>query len=548
MRRSCVRRGVLLLLVLLVFAGCQTAMQEAPMEAEQPQAEKAELVSHTLTILHTNDHHGHPVAFFDYPADGQGGLPAQATFVQAVRATEENVLVLSAGDINTGRPESNFFNAEPDIIGMNYIGYDAMTMGNHEFDPSYEKMQEQIALSEFPWLCANVLTSEGKLIDNVKPYIIKDYGPFKVAILGLLDAGTAQTGNPANIAGLTFADEVMTARKYMKELESKADLVIALVHMGLYESEDEGSKRLAAEVSGIDMIIDGHTHTKTLTPEYVTNLETGYEVPIVQARHWGLYMGRIDVTFTSEEVEEFLFGLIPINVQYREKLDDGSTVFHYEDQEIPEDQGLLSLLTPYVEQVDAVLNEEIGVATAPFLNADTRKRETAIGNIVADSMAWFCNEMNLEVDFAFQNGGGIRTDIADGPILKRTIYEVLPFDNSVAVVSLTGADVIALFERTVETIGQGAMPQVSGEVSYRIDTENGLIDELLIAGEPVDPDREYRIATNSYLAASGDGYEIFANGYDYYDTSLMQRDAFIEYVQYLGGTITPKVEGRIIIE
>ncbi len=505
-------------------------------------------VEHNIVILHTNDHHGHPVPFFDYPAPGQGGLPAQATLVKEVRGENKNVLVLSAGDFNTGRPESNFFKAEPDIIGFNYIGYDALAMGNHEFDPNAEDMQAQIALSEFPWLCANVVKEDGSSIDNVKPYIIKDYGVFKIAVLGLLDSETALTGNPENIKGYLFRDEIEVANELVPELKKKADIVVALVHMGIYDSPDEGSKRLAARVPGLALVIDGHSHTKLKEPVMVLNNETGREVPIVQAGQWGLYVGEVSLKFMNGEVTGFDFKLLPVNVKKKEKLADGTTVYPFIDKEIPEDKTLADKLKPYVDRVDSVLSETIGTATAPFLNAESRNKETAIGNIVADSMLWFCNSQNLKADFAFQNGGGVRTDIGEGEIKKQTIYEVLPFDNSVALVTLKGSDVIKLFDSTPANVTHGAMPQVSKGVSFVIDTASGTVSDLLINGSPVDPGREYRIATNSYLAAGGDGYSVFKKSLDFYDTSLMQRDAFIEYVVFLGGTITPETEGRITIK
>jgi 5'-nucleotidase/UDP-sugar diphosphatase len=156
--KKALRFFLIAMVTVLVFTSCATSPIVTPD------------VEHTLVVLHTNDHHGHPVAFYDYPAPGQGGLPAQATFVNEVRAANDHVLVLNAGDFNTGRPESNFFKAEPDILGFNYIGYDALAMGNHEFDPSPEDMQKQIAMSDFPWLCANVVKEDGSYIDNVKPY------------------------------------------------------------------------------------------------------------------------------------------------------------------------------------------------------------------------------------------------------------------------------------------------------------------------------------------------------------------------------------------
>ncbi len=505
-------------------------------------------VEHNLVILHTNDYHGHPVAFFDYPAGGQGGLPAQATFVKEVRAANKNVLVLSAGDMNTGRPESNFFKAEPDILGHNYIGYDALTMGNHEFDPSPAEMQKQIADSNFPWLCANVVKEDGSYIDNVLPYTIKDYGDFKVAILGLMTTSTAKTGNPANIKGYTFRDEVEVANELVPELKKKADIVIALVHMGIYDDVTTGAERLAAKVPGLAVVISGHTHTKVEKPIMITNEVTGKEVAVVQARQWGLYMGDINLRFMNGEVTGLDYKLVPINVKWREKLDDGTKVYHYVDKEIKEDAALAALLQPYVDKVDAVLNDVIGNATAPFLNDDTRKMETAIGDMVADSMLWYANSQNLGVDFAFQNGGGIRTSLGDGDIQKRTIYEVLPFDNSVMTVTLKGSDVQALFDYIPETVGHGANPQVSEGVSFTIDTAAGTVSDVLINGSPIDPNKEYVIATNSYLVSGGDGYKMFKNNIASYDSSLMQRDAFIDYVQFLGGTITPEVKGRYTVK
>jgi len=505
-------------------------------------------VEHNLVILHTNDYHGHPVAFYDYPAGGQGGLPAQATFVNNVRAANPNVLVLSAGDLNTGRPESNFFKAEPDIIGHNFIGYDALAMGNHEFDPNPAEMQKQIADSEFPWLCANVVKEDGSYIDNVLPYTIKDFGDFKVAILGLMTISTAQTGNPANIEGYTFRDEVEVANELVPELKKKADIVIALVHMGIYDDVTKGAERLAAMVPDLAVVISGHSHTKIEEPIMVTNEITGKNVAVVQARQWGLYMGDINLSFMNGEVTGLDYKLVPINVKWREKLDDGTKVYHFVGEELKDDAALSALLQPYVDKVDSVLSEVIGKATAPFLNDDTRKVETAIGDMVADSMLWYANEMNLGADFAFQNGGGIRTSIADGEIQKQTIYEVLPFDNSVMTVTLKGTEVIALFNQTPETVGHGAMPQVSEGVSFVIDAAAGTVSDVLINGSPIDPAKEYVIATNSYLASGGDGYKVFKNNVGVYDSSLMQRDAFIDYVVYLGGTITPEVKGRYVVK
>ena len=527
--------SVFVIATLLMAVGC----------ASGPIAEKD--VEQHLVILNTNDHHGHPVAFYDYPAGDQGGIPARATFIKKVKMENPNVLVVDAGDINTGRPESNFFKTEPDIIGYNMAGYDLMSMGNHEFDNDFATMQEQIALSEFPWLCANVKTEDGKYIENVEPYIIKEYGTFKVAIFGLMNKNTAKTGNPEFIKGYVFEDEVETAKALVPKLKKKADIVIAVVHMGLYD-ETKGSMLLAKEVPGIAMIVDGHTHTKTEEPVFVTNTETGMDVAIVSSKHWGLYMGKTDLTFMNGEVTDIDFELVPMNVRERVTDADGNRTYPTVGEELEKDSEILAVLQTYVDKVDAVLSEVIGKATAPFLNDNTRKMETAIGDIVTDSQKWFIENQGLEADFAFQNGGGIRATLGEGEIQKQTVYEILPFDNSIALVELKGTDVIALFDKAATNVGAGAMAQVSKEVKFVIDSASKTVVELTIDGMPVDPNKVYKVACNSYLAAGGDGYDMFKNSLSYYDTSLMQRDAFIDYIIHLGGTISPETDGRITIK
>jgi 5'-nucleotidase/UDP-sugar diphosphatase len=524
-----------LFVVLLVLTGCAGISGYTPSDVE-----------HSLVVLHTNDHHGHPLAFFDYPSPGQGGLPARATLVKSIRAEAPNVLVLDAGDMNTGRPESNFFKARPDIEGYNHIRYDAMAVGNHEFDVDMAEMQAQIAAADFPWLCANAKI-DGAYLPKVKPYIIKAYDGFKVAVLGLVTSRTALTGNPAHIKGIAFEDEVEVAAKLVPELKKKADIVIALVHMGIYDDAGMGSKRLAAEVPGLALVVDGHSHTPLEEPIMVTNKVTGKQVAIVQAKHWGLYLGRADLRFKSGEVTGLDWRAVPVNVKKRKEV-DGEKVHYFVDQEIAEDPELLALLKPYQDEVETLLSEVIGTAAGPFINDKTREEETALGDIVADSQLWYMRKMGFDIDFAFQNGGGIRATLGAGEIQKKTVYEVLPFDNSICVVALKGSDVIALFDQTPATLGHGAMPQVSDGVSFTINQAAGKVENLRVGNQPVDPEKTYKIALNSYLAAGGDGYKVFKKRTEFYDSSLMQRDAFIDYVVHKGGQIAPETYNRITIK
>jgi 5'-nucleotidase/UDP-sugar diphosphatase len=493
-----------------------------------------------LVIFHTNDTHGHPLKFFNNPADNVGGLPARATLAAQARGEYQNILWLDAGDLNTGRPESNFFKAMPDIAGFNYIGYDAMTMGNHEFDNSLDILKLQMKMAKFPFLSANVRTAEGKFIGQ--PYIIKQFPGFKVAVLGLTTNEIATVGNPQIMKGLIVKDEVEVAKKLVPELRKQADIVIALTHMGIFENGEVGSKRLAKYVPGIDLIVDGHSHTQLSEPLYVN------KIPIVQAWQWGMITGKAILTIQNKKITKFSWEAIPINLKSVTKNADGTRVTGLLGQEIKEDPFLLNLLQPYNDAVEKILAEPVGTAGGTFSNEDSRKQETAIGDLVADSMFWYTRSINIQTDFAIQNGGGIRTDLPEGQITKKMIYSILPFDNSVTVVTLKGSDLQYLFDY-LATIpqGAGAFPQVSDGVKFTINYHTGKCENIRINGQPIDAAKNYRIATNSYMASGGDGYQAFLKAVDKYETSIFQRDALISYLANLGSAIQPEVKGRIQI-
>lgn len=493
-----------------------------------------------LVIFHTNDTHGHPLKFFNNPVDNVGGLPARATLAAQARSEYQNILWLDAGDLNTGRPESNFCKAVPDIAGFNYIGYDAMALGNHEFDNALDILRMQMKMAKFPFLSANVKTADGKYIGQ--PYIIKEFPGFKVAVLGLTTKEIATVGNPRIMKELIVQDEVEVAKKLVPELHKKADIVIALTHMGIFENEETGSKRLAKNVPGIDLIVDGHSHTELTQPLRVN------KTPIVQAWQWGMIVGKAVLTIQNKKITNFGWETIPINLKSVTKKADGTKETKFIGREVKEDPFLLPLLQPYGDAVEKALAEPVGTAGGTFSNAESRKQETAIGDLVADSMVWYTRSINLQTDFAIQNGGGVRTDIPEGTITKKTVYSVLPFDNSVAVVTLKGTDLQTLFDY-LATIpqGAGAFPQVSEGVKFTINYNTGKCENITVNGQPVDPAKLYRIATNSYMAAGGDGYQAFLKAVDMYDTSVFQRDALISYLMNLGKTIQPEIKGRIEI-
>ncbi|MEW6666967.1 MAG: 5'-nucleotidase C-terminal domain-containing protein [Thermodesulfobacteriota bacterium] len=529
-----VRPYSLILLILVIFLSVSRG---------GPQGRKAEAGDpvHRLVVLHTNDTHGHPLKFNHDSVPGVGGLPARATLVREIRGAEPNVLLLDAGDLNTGRAESNLFYAKPDIEGYNYIGYDAMALGNHEFDNPVSVLQDQMRLANFSFLSANVLTRKGRYL--ARPYAIKSFPGFRVAVFGLTLRETPGIVNPEHVKDLRFLDEVEVAKTLVPRLRREADLVIALTHLGIYDHPDKGSRRLASRVAGIDLIVDGHSHTYLDSPILVTN-PSGHSTPIVQAWKWGLVVGRLDLRMERGKIADFQYRNIPVNLKRAEKTKDGETVYRAVDREISEDKGLLALLQPYESEIESRFSEIIGYAQAPFPSKDLVRSETAIGNLVADSLRWYGRAK--DADFAVQNGGGIRSDIPEGPVAVKAIYDLLPFDNTAVLVELMGSDVQRLFDYTATVpAGRGAFPQVSGEVRVTMDPRSRRCEKVLIRGKPLDPKKVYRVVTNSFLARGGDGYRVFLSARKTYDYGTPQQAVLIEYIKAMGGRLVPRVEGRI---
>ena len=283
-RRNALSIGFLLTLLLTLLLTFSYA-NGAPQKHEA--SEDSHL--HHLTVLYTNDVHGHPVKFSNLSVPDVGGLPARATLITEIRSKNKNVLLLDAGDLNTGQAVSNFFKAKPDILGYNYMGYDAMVLGNHEFDNPVHILKEQMDMAKFPFLSANVKYRNGDLLTI--PYIIKQFNGFKVAVFGLTTTETQVTGNPDHIKDLIFEDEIEVARKLVPDLRKHADVVIALTHLGIYEGSNRGSKRLATRVQGIDLIVDGNTDTKLEAPLVIHDPDSTHQTLIVSSMALGAGSG-----------------------------------------------------------------------------------------------------------------------------------------------------------------------------------------------------------------------------------------------------------------
>lgn len=511
-----------LALVSALFLSCETTGANAVKTAVPREADK----EYSLTVLHLNDSHGAVL-----PNDkGQGGLAYLASCVKAEKAKNENTLFLHAGDMNTGSALSNMFKAEPDILAFNLMGLDYAAFGNHEFDGSLDVLKSQMKKSKFQWLSANVKTSKGYL---TKPYAIRDYDGFRVAIIGLTTNRTLTIASPDK--SLTFVSEVAAAKetvKLVREVE-KADIVIVLGHLGDVEetAEQNTSIKLAQEVPGIDLIVDGHSHSYMETPKIVNG------VYIVSANELCKYLGSGTMKIVDGKIKDFTWRAIPIT-----------------DKDYEADPAVQQMLDPYIAKSNAGLKEVVlkTVDEFEFGNRLPRYKETAIGDFVSDAVVAYVKSTGVHIDGAFTNGGNIRAPLPKGDVTRENILTCLPFENYVYVLTLKGSDVEALFN-FIASIKQGAggFAQVSKEIRYTITYDadgKGTLSNLTIGGKPIDKDKLYRIATNDYLAGGGDGYEVLKKSTDTYNTSMLFSTVVIDYAQSLGkGAITPMTDGRIIV-
>ncbi|MDR2493860.1 MAG: 5'-nucleotidase C-terminal domain-containing protein [Spirochaetaceae bacterium] len=490
-----------------------------PLEKAAPNTAALAGKVYELILLHTNDHHGAIL-----PNKKQGGLAERATLVRIARRIFPQVLLVDAGDINTGPALSNMFDAEPDIAGYNLMGYDAGILGNHEFDGNMGKLMNQFSQFKFPIITSNIRNGEGEYLGL--PYLIKSYDGFTVGIFGITTLRTKTIATPDT--SLSFIHEIDAAKEIVGALRNQAevDVVIGITHMGdIKEAPDHiTSLELAAAVPGIDIIVDGHSHS------FFEAARKQGDTYIVSANEWGKYLGAGRLTVADRKLVKFEWLPVPVGP----------------------DPAVAEALAPYIAKADESLKEEVGEAVAPFVFGDRlpRKQETPLGNAVCDANVWYFRTVyKQDIDFAFHNGGNMRAPLDAGPITREEVLTVLPFENYLYIVSLKGADVIELFT-FIASIPQGAggFAQVSKEVRYTIDysTGSGALKDLTIRGEPVDPNRTYRFSTNDYLLGGGDGYRVLKKAENPFNTSLLLSYVFIEWIK-AHTPLNPATDGRIHI-
>lgn len=498
-----------------------------------------------FTVLHTNDHHGR----FWHNEQGEYGLAAQKTLVDSIRydvqAHGGGVLILSGGDINTGVPESDLQDAEPDFRGMNLVGYDAMAIGNHEFDNPLSVLRQQQKWAKFPLLSANIYQkSSGKRL--FQPYALFNRMGLKIAVIGLTTDDTAKIGNPEYLTDIEFRPPAAEAKKVVEALraDEKPDVIIAATHMGHYDNGNHGSNApgdvemaRALPPGYVDLIVGGHSQDPVcMAKENVKQVDYVPGSPcvpdrqngtwIVQAHEWGKYVGRADFTFKDGMLTLDNYQLIPVNLKHKVKNSEGKEEWINYQAEIAPNSAMMKLLTPFQKKGEAQLNVQVGSVDAR-LEGDRSKVRFVQTNLARLILA--AQIERTKADFAVMSGGGVRDSIAAGPISYKDVLKVQPFGNTLCQVEMTGREVEKYLAVVAnKQVDSGAYAQFAN-VSLVADGKG--VSEIKINGEPLQADKTYRMATLSFNANGGDGYPVINTLPGFVNTGFVDAEVLKQYIE-----------------
>ncbi|MCS0450300.1 bifunctional UDP-sugar hydrolase/5'-nucleotidase UshA [Vibrio diabolicus] len=534
MKQRLIIKTALSAAILASLAGCST----------QPAPEWNADTTYKLTVLHTNDHHGR----FWQNRYGEYGMAARKTLIddlrEEIQAEGGSVLLLSGGDINTGVPESDLQDAEPDFKGMSKIGYDAMALGNHEFDNPLDVLFKQQEWASFPMLSANIYDKNtGKRL--FQPYAMFNKQGIKIAVIGLTTEDTAKLGNPEFIEQIDFRDPKEEAKNLIAELKDTEypDLIFAVTHMGHYENGNRGINApgdvaLARYLNegDLDMIVGGHSQEpvcmegpnvikKSFKPGDECQPDQQNGAYIVQAHEWGKYVGRADYEFRNGELSMVSYDLIPVNLKKKIKV-DGQSQRVLIQEEIEQDEVMLEFLRPYQEKGQGKLNVKIAESNGK-LEGDrsvVRYQQTNLGRLIATA-----HMERAKADFAVMNSGGVRDSIVAGDITYKDVLTVQPFGNMVSYVDMTGKEVLDYLNVVAtKPVDSGAYAQFAG---IAMSINNGEVTNVFIGNKQLRLDGNYRFTVPSYNAAGGDGYPKIDDHPGYVNTGFTDAEVLKDYLE-----------------
>lgn len=506
-------KGLVATAVLAALAGCNNSNDDkVPTTCAE-----AGSACKTFTVLHTNDNHGR----FWHNKDGEYGLAAQKTLVDQIRAEVSKAggqtLLLSGGDINTGVPESDLQDAVPDFIGMNEIGYDAMAVGNHEFDNPLAVLDSQRSIANFPMLAANIYKADGSRYFDA--YKVFNVNGVRIAVIGLTTEDTAKIGNPEFISGLKFEDPKVEVVKVIKEIKDAkaADIIFATTHMGHYADAQNGSNApgdvamaRALKEGDLQVVIGGHSQNPVCMEPGTDNKAYAAFKPgdacapdkqngtwIMQAHEWGKYVGRADFEYFNGELHLASYKLVPVNMR---KLDDaGKKTAELAGEKIEPDLALQELLSYYQDKGQGQLDEVI--ATTNGLLEASRLKQTNLGRLIAEA-----HRTKVNADIGVMNSGGVRASIEAGDISYRDVLTVQPFGNMVTLSTKTGLELTEYLGAVASLqVGAGAYAQITG-VKMNVDCLAKTVNISEVNGKPYSATSSYTFTVPSFNAAGGDGY------------------------------------------
>ncbi|MDD8040695.1 MAG: 5'-nucleotidase C-terminal domain-containing protein [Thermotogota bacterium] len=469
-----------------------------------------------VTVLVSADIHGHLEPYKPVGSDYFiGGMAKMSQYVNQVWEDQKELLLLDVGDAPYNTNVANLFEGEPVIRIMNWMEYDAMVLGNHDFDFPFSVMERNAQLADFPFLSANTL-KDGVHPNFLEPYHIVEYGGITFGIIGVTDDQSAWYTHPNNVKGITFIDHFEAAKAAVAELKGKVDFIIALAHL------HGDNPVLSQKVEGIDLVYGGGTDIVAF-PEKINDswlLSSGKHAELIS---------QTNLNFWDGELLGFTFSHIFLS------------------QNMPDDPVVDLIVKKAVSAMDGRMMHVVG-KTSVLLDgerATVRLKESNLGNVIADSL-----RAMTDADISFQNGGGVRASIPVGDITIKDIYTVLPFDNTVVVVEATGKQIWDAIEHGISVYpgAAGQFLQVSG-VSYTFDASKEPYQRLVSVeynGAPIEMDRKFRLVANDFLTGGGDKFLMLKECKELVRTKSYLRDAFLEYFQK-NPVISPQLEGRITI-
>ncbi len=470
---------------------------------------------HTLTILHTNDLHASFVphdAFWvkESPKPLVGGFNELAYIVDSIRSANPNVLLLDGGDVMTGNPISDMMykGAEGGALFemMNMVGYDAGCLGNHDFDISQENLKKLVAVARFPSLSSNVVNNDGKFPVGNKPYAIIEKAGLKIGIIGVMSQDLYHLVNQNSLVGIKVLDPVATTQRYVDEIKSKTDLLIALTHEGV----DEDST-LAAGVNGLDIIVGGHSHTRLRQPKMV------HGVIIVQAGSNCENLGVLDISVENGVVVKNSGKLIQL--------------WHHADRPA-------TRMSVFVDSIRKVIDKEYDQVVATLASDWQRgEGETGIGNFVADAQ-----REGAHADVGFMNNTGIRANVSAGPLTKKELFEIMPFRNILTTFQLSGKELRSVITYCLSPRSSVSISGINCTWKKNTAGEREIVT-LEVNGKPIDEGRMYICAASDYFVGEAKRYL----GMEILQPIFLKQTVFaaLEAAARNNPTIDSKVEHRI---